>query len=381
MRVQVIHSRYLSGPVSGENRVVEDEVRLLEQAGHQAQLWAPETEDVHGLGLLRSGARAIWSMPATSQLRNIVRDFRPDIIHFHNLYPALSPAVLRAARNEGVVVVVTLHSYRLLCLPATFVRDGVVCEDCLGRTPWPGVLHGCYRGSKLASSAIAGSITLHRWLGSFDRPKLYLTVSSFLRDKYIEAGWPSDRLRVKSNFAWPSQRRVGAGEYFLYLGRLAPEKGVMTLIRAWAQVKAPLLVVGDGPQRTELQGVATPGISFLGTLPPEDVGNVLQKARALLVPSEWFEGQPRAILEAYASGVPVIASRIGGLPEVVHDGVSGLLVPPSRPDAWSGAVRQLLSDAEAQRLGDGAWNLWSTRYRPEHGVRELEAAYQTAMSL
>ena len=174
---------------------------------------------------------------------------------------------------------------------------------------------------------------MHRTLGSFDRPTLYVAVSEFVKRKYVEAGWSADRISVKSNFAWPSRRREGPGEYFLYLGRLSPEKGVSTLLEAFEELPAaPLLVVGDGPQADQLHTItSSPSVTFRGAVSPSEVDSLLRRARALLVPSVCYEGQPRAILEAYAAGVPVVASDIGGLPESVVDGVTGLLVPPGRP--------------------------------------------------
>ena len=379
MRILILHSRYLSGAVSGENRVVDDETRLLREAGHQVRLWNPAPE-TSGLQLLRAGMKTIWSTSAVTKVRELIRQTRADIVHCHNLFPELSPAILREASSRAAVVM-TLHNFRSLCLPATFVRDGRVCQDCLGRLPWPGVVHACYRGSRTGSAVLASSLSLHRTLGTFDRTTLYLAVSEFVRRKHAEAGWADDRISVKSNFAWPSTRRAGPGEYFLFLGRLSPEKGISTLLDAFAELPAPLLVVGDGPQADELRAMtSSASISFRGSVSPSEAHGLLRHARALLVPSICFEGQPRAILEAYAAGVPVVASDMGGLPETVVDGVTGLLVPPNSPRLWTRAVERLLEDAEAERLGDGAWQRWHERYTPERGLGGLESAYERALS-
>ena len=189
MNVLILHSRYLSGQTSGENRVVEDEAELLRDAGHDVHVWAPSPTEFSPLGLARIGGRAVWSRAAVKEVRRLVRTRRVDVVHCHNLFPMLSPAVLSAAANEGSAVLMTLHNYRFMCLPSTFLRDGVVCEDCLGRLPWPGVLHRCYRDSSFASGALASSLTLHRGLGTFNQVHAYLAVSGFLRDKYIRAGF------------------------------------------------------------------------------------------------------------------------------------------------------------------------------------------------
>ncbi|MDP9233048.1 MAG: glycosyltransferase, partial [Actinomycetota bacterium] len=211
MRVLLLHSRYLSGPASGENRVLEDETRLLREAGHDVGVWAPEPEVGGSVATARAGASAIWSRGAARHVRDLVRRRRIDVVHVHNLFPTLSPAVLRAARAAGAAVVVTLHNYRLMCLPANFLRDGRPCEDCLGRFPWPGVVHRCYRGSALGSATLAASLGVHRRAGTFDAVSRFLAVSEFVRVKHVQGGIDPERIRIKPNFTRPTERRTGAG--------------------------------------------------------------------------------------------------------------------------------------------------------------------------
>jgi glycosyltransferase involved in cell wall biosynthesis len=381
VRVLILHSRYLSGAASGENRVVEDESRLLREGGHDVRVWAPEP-DVRGpLGEVRTAASAVWGAAAARRVRAMVRRLRAEIVHVHNLFPVLSPAVLRSARGAGASVVVTLHNYRLLCLPANLLREGLVCEACVGRVPWRGVVHRCYRGSTAGSAVLASSLVLHRAVRSFDAVSRFLAVSEFVRRRYVQAGIGAGRISVKANFAWPVEPRRGPGEYFLYLGRLSSEKGVDTLVRAWEGVSgdARLLVVGDGPEAEALRRLAPSHVEFRGQIPPDEVASVLSRARALMVPSRWYEAAPRSIVEAYAAGVPVVASDIGALPEAVLDGASGRLVPPDRPEAWAEAVG--LMDAEASmRLGKGAYRLWRERFGPGPGLEALVEAYRSALA-
>lgn len=382
MRILILHSRYLSGAASGENRVLEDETRLLTQAGHEVSVLAPTPSETGGaLDLVRTAVGAVWSASAAKEVTSTIRAGKPDVVHCHNLFPALSPTVLRAAAASGRPVVMTLHNYRLACLPATLLRDGRICQDCVGRVPWPGVLHRCYRGSRAASAVLATSITLHRKVHSFDKVSAFFAISRFVRDKHIEAGLPGDRIIIKPNFAWPTEQRVGAGEYFLYLGRLTPEKGVSTLIRAWRDAPAPLLVVGEGPEEEALRRLAPSSVEFHSTVSPESVPTLLRGARALLVPSLWYEGFGKVVVEAYASGVGVLASHIGALPEVVEHGVSGLLLPPDDVEAWQRAAWQLMDDEVSIRLGKAGFATWESRYHPEIGMRDLERAYETAIDL
>ncbi len=372
MRVLVLHSRYLSGTSSGENRVVEDEVELLRAAGHEVRLWAPSPEDGGGASRLRLGARAVWSRPAVREVERLAGELRPDVVHVHNLYPLLSPAVLRTA---AAPVVMTLHNYRLLCLPATFLRDEAACEDCLGALPWRGVVHRCYRGSAAGSAALAASLGVHRRAGTFRHVAAFLAVSEFVRDKHVEAGMDATRIRVKPNFVAPMPRREGPGRDFLYLGRLSAEKGLDRLVSRWRELPGRLVVVGDGPDRAKLEAAAPDTVEFRGAVPPDHVGEYLARARALVLPSICYEGAPRTVVEAYAAGVPVIANRHGALPSVVSEDVTGLLVDPASPDGWRDALARLGDDATAERLGEGAFANWRSRYSPDQGLADLEAAY------
>jgi glycosyltransferase involved in cell wall biosynthesis len=379
MRVLILHSRYLSGDASGENRVVRDEAKLLADGGHAVRVYDPSPTRAHGMRLITTAIDAVWSMEGSKVARDLIRGFRPDIVHCHNLFPMLSPAVVRTCHSEGIPVVITMHNYRLMCLPSTFLRDGRVCEDCIGRAPWPGVIHRCYRQSLPGSATIATSLLLHRSLRTFEYVSLFLAVSPFVREKHIEAGLRADRIRVKSNFTWSVPRREGTGRNFLYLGRLSPEKGVTTLVRAWADVGADLVVVGDGPDADELRAEAPSSVRFAGPLPGDDVVDLIREARAVLVPSVWYEAQPRVILEAYAAGVPVIASRIGGLPDLITEGESGLLVAPGDRTAWAEAANRLLNDEEAVLFGEGAYRLWQERFSPARGLVALEEVYREAV--
>jgi glycosyltransferase involved in cell wall biosynthesis len=357
--------------------VVADEARLLREAGHRVEVVDPAVEG--WTGALRAAGGVVWDPGRTSEVRRLVRGLRPDVVHVHNLFPALSPAVIRAAAEEGVPVVMTLHNFRLLCLPATFLRDGRVCEDCLGRrVPWPGLVHGCYRGSRLASAPYLASLALHRSTRTFDRIRRFVAVSGFVRAKHAEAGIPVERIAVKPNFAWPVRRREGPGTFFLYLGRLSAEKGVDTLLAAWRPESGRLLVAGDGPGAARLRARAGAGVEFLGMVPAERARELVADARAVLIPSRCYEAFPRVVVEAYAAGVPVVASRIGALPEVVEDGATGLLASPDDPATWTEALERLMDDELSLRLGEGAYRAWAERYTPQANLRQLEAIYREA---
>ena len=377
MRILVLHSRYLSGAVSGENRVVDDELRILREAGHDVLAWQPSVApDASSLHL---AAAAVWSRAAAREVRTIVRERRPEIVHVHNLFPRLSPGVLRAVPS-GTPMLMTLHNFRLMCLPATYLRDGKICEACAGRVPWRGVVHACYRGSRGASGALGTSLALHRAIRTFAKVDLFLAVSRFVRDKHVDAGFDPQRIRVKSNFALPSERRTGPGGPVLFLGRIDHQKGLDVVLRALPR-GSELLVAGDGPEREGLEPRANRATTFLGSVDPSGVSDLLRGARALVVPSRWYEGQPRVILEAFAAGVPVLASRIGGLPELVEHDVNGYLVEPDDGGGWAEALERMADDETSLRLGAGAYRTWERRFTPEIAIRELEDAFSAARAL
>lgn len=381
MRILLVHSPYLSGSASGENRVVEDEAALLRSAGHDVWRYSPEPR-VEGVGdRIRSGTSAIWSARASRTIRDSVEQHRIEVVHVHNVFPTLSPAVLRAAHTAMAATVMTLHNFRQMCLPANLLRDGHVCEDCVGHLPWRGVIHRCYRGSVAGSAVLTTALAIHRGLGTFDDVSRYLAVSGFVRDKHLEIGLNPERVAVKPNFAWPVTARSGPGEYFLFVGRLAREKGVDTLLDAWARGEPPgrLLVVGDGPERDKLRAAAPPGVEFRGQVPSDEVPSILRDARALMVPSRWYEAAPRSITEAYAAGVPVIASRIGALPEAIDEGQNGLLAEPDDPRSWAETAARLADDGESKRLGQGALRAWQERFTPYRGLELLLAEYEAAI--
>lgn len=377
MRILIAHSYYQSGSASGENQVVQDEFQLLQQAEHSVELFAPYLNEPGPEQRLSAGLNLLSGHRILDRFDACLEKHRPDIVHFHNLFPGLSPVALRRAKLIGAKVVVTLHNYRLACLPGTFYRNGRICEQCKTKAPWRGVIHSCYRDSTLASLALATSLTFHRSTHSFDKVDRFLAVSEFVKQKHIEIGIGSDRIRVKPNFAWPMSRRQGPGEFFLYLGRLTKEKGVDLLTELAPRLQLPIVVAGDGPELQRLRQQATSNAHFLGRVDAHQARALIAKARALIITSRWFEGSPRTITEAYAAGVPVVATDIGPMRTLVNDGITGKLVGDQRPvETWLQVLGSLASDGESETLGENAYKLWETEYSPQIALRALEEIYE-----
>ncbi|MBC7272041.1 MAG: glycosyltransferase, partial [Streptomyces sp.] len=233
MHVLVVHNRYASAQPSGENKVVDQEVALLREGGHRVEVFERRSDDIAARSLPGKATVPLlvpWNPAVRRELTARLRADRPDVVHVHNVFPLLSPAVLAACADAGVPAVATLHNYTQVCPPGTLQRDGRPCAECVGSTPLPAVRHGCYRGSRLATVPLAVSLSVNRrrWWSGVRR---FLCISAAQRDVLVRSGMPSERLAVKHNFVPdPQARRTGAGEHLLYLGRLAEPKGVRLLM-------------------------------------------------------------------------------------------------------------------------------------------------------
>jgi len=379
LRVLIAHNAYQQW--GGEDSVVEAESALLTAHGHVVERYIRHNNDVGQLSLPQLALQTLWSPRTLADLADLKARFRPDVIHVHNTLPLLSPAVFWAAHRIGVPVVQTLHNFRWACPQAMFVREGKVCEDCLGRVPWRGVMHACYRGSRAQTAVVAATLTLHKALGTpHKKVDRFIALNEFCRSKMIEAGLPADRIVIKPNFVdAPQQPQWTERVQGLYLGRLTAEKGVGHLMSAWPEVGAaqPLKVVGGGDLEARVR--ATAGVDYLGFKSAAEVAGILAGVAYMVVPSVWYEGFPRTIVEAYAAGVPVVASRIGSLAEVVVDGETGLLFNPGDEADLAAKLRWAESHpAEMVVMGRKARQLYEQRYSPDQNLRQLLDIYRDA---
>lgn len=331
MRVKVLQCHNLYQLPGGEDRVVEDEAALLTEHGHEVVQYTRHNDEVDQTGKLSLALGTIWSRQTQRHLRDLVRREKPDIAHFHNTLPLMSPSAYYAVRAEGVPVVQTLHNYRLACPKATFLRDDQVCEACLHkRIKWPAVMHACYRDNRSATAALSAMLTVHgSVLGTYRKQvDAYIACSSFSAEKMIVSGLPADRVHIKPNFVnHDPGPGTGTGGYALFLGRLSPEKGIKVLLDTWNILgnDIPLRIVGKGPLEDDVARY-TRGKSHIqhqAYVDNEELERILREAACMVLPSMSYEGFPKVIVEAYSHGLPVIATDVGAMTCTVVEGVTG----------------------------------------------------------
>jgi len=393
LRVLVVHNRYRSGQPSGEDHVVDQELALLTDAGHHAEMFERRSDDIAAMSLARRAAvplRVPWNRAVRAELTEALRADRPDVVHLHNTFPLLSPSVLAACADAGVPVVATLHNYLQVCPSGTLFRDGQVCTDCTGqRLPLSGVRHGCYRGSSLATVPLTINLVANRnrWWSGISR---FFCISDAQRKILIESGMPARRLAVKHNFvADPGVRRDGSGEHVLYLGRMNAEKGVALLMAAWDRIAAaggvglPLVLAGAGPLDEEVAAWARDraDVRFLGLRTKAECRELTARAAAVAAPSTWLEAFGLVVVEAMAAGVPTVAAAHGAFVELVEDGVTGLLHRPGDADSLAECLRRVVAAPERNReLGEAARRRYEKDFTSSVGLDNLVAGYRAAIA-
>ena len=388
LSVLCVHNRYIQP--GGEDQVFESETQLLAENGVRVEKVEEQTAYPGGLvRKIEAAVDCVWSRSWHQKFKTILRNTRPDVVHIHNFFSVISPSVYYACKEEGVPVVQTLHNYRLACPAASFYRDGKICEECLDRGPFHAVRYGCYRDSKLATAALAAMLEVHRrkntWTEMVD---CYIALTEFAREKLIQGGLPAEKIRVKPNFVLPDPGpRAGNGDYALFVGRLVDLKGVGTLIKAWSKLPAPiaLVIAGDGPFRPEMEKLIADlkltNVDYRGRLSRQQTLATMKGARFLMFPSEWYEGFPVTIAEAFACGVPVLASRLGSMQEIVENRRTGLHFTAGDPADLAEKVRWAWSHPEeTSTMGLAARAEFEAKYSAKQNFGMLTEIYESVVS-
>ncbi|MBM4233086.1 MAG: glycosyltransferase family 4 protein [Gammaproteobacteria bacterium] len=397
MKILLVHNYYRGKSPGGEDVVVNSECDLLRSAGYEVQTYTrsnDEMDENSWLDRLRVVASLNGFNSSHRDLMSLVQAQRPDIVHVHNTFPLVGEALFDLCRQLSIPTVQTIHSFRPSCLAATHYRDGAICEQCSPGRYAPGVRFACYRGSWLASQVVAraqaSSARRHRDGRGADR---YVLLSDFAAARLAGTAFPVDRVRVRPNFVTipPGTEPASgvsvsrAGRYAVFAGRIAREKGVRTLIGAWEGLRdMPLRIIGDGPAMAEIRAEATRRqlpIEFMGFQSRASSLTIVREAALQVVPSEWFEGMPLVILEAWALGVPLVVSRVGGCAELIGCDERGLGFRAGDEADLVGQVRRLWADeSKARQLAVAGQARYLERHTPDRGLASLLAIYQEIIS-
>ncbi len=335
---------------------------------------------------LSTSARIIWSRSAAQGMASVVDAFQPDVVHLHNIYHQLSPSILRPVAAAGIPAVLTAHDYKLVCPTYRLLSHGSLCDACVGGRVWEATRRSCQGGSRSASALLSIESGLHRWLRAYGPVQRFIAPSRFLADQLRRGSVFPGRVRQLNNYvdAISLPPRNGAGDGFVSIGRLSAEKGVDTVIQAVGLVpQATLTVAGEGPAREELealaQRVAPDRVHFVGHVGAEQVAALNHGARAAVLAARWHENMPLSVLETMAAAVPMILTHLGGLPELVSDGVDGLIVPPDDPPALARALSRLQADSSAAiAMGQAARKKMLDRFGVSAHLERLFELYAEA---
>ena len=393
MRVVLVHNRYRSAAPSGENRVVDQEAVALANLGHQVTRFERCSDEIERWPRAKQAslpARVVWSRDAHRGLGAVLRELRPDVVHVHNTFPLLSPAVLYACRDAAVPIVATIHNYKLACASGDFFRNGSVCHDCADGLPVPAVLHGCYRGSRAATAPVALAMSAHRraWRSLVSA---YVLISAAQRDLLAGLSLASDRVFVRHNLIPRRNAPAVAREpSVVYAGRLDEAKGLRLLMAGWDCYRAAagdtglrLVIAGAGPLEREVTAWALtrPCVEVVGQLGSEQCSELISRARAVLLPSAWEETFGLVAIEAMALGVPPVASGHGSFPELITPEVDGVLFRPGDPAALARAVADVQAYPERfENYGEQARKTYEQRFDPQRSAEQLLEIYRFAIT-
>ncbi|HUI52113.1 MAG TPA: glycosyltransferase family 4 protein [Terriglobales bacterium] len=388
MRILFAHNRYrMQG---GEDLAAQVEMELLRSFGHATELLEVDNKEIAGVGgTMKAALGTVYSRASKKRLEERIAAFQPDVVHVFNFFPLLSPSIHHACWEAGVPVIQKISNFRLICPGALLMREERVCEECLGKFfPWPGIRHACYRESRAGSAVVAAMIATHRLLGTWEKAvDGYIARTRFSRAKLVEGGLPAEKISIIPSFAPdPGPLQSSSGRFALFAGRLSPEKGISTMLDAWERLNGAgirLKIAGEGPLKEEVQCRANGNggnVEYLGALPRGQVQSLLGEAAFLVFPSTCYENFPLSIVEAFASGVPVVASGLGAMAEIIEHGRTGLLFSAGDVEDLTAKIEWAASHpAEMTKMRGEARAAYLSQYTPERNYELLISLYQRAI--
>ena len=395
LHILMLHNRYQYA--GGEDSSTKAEIEILRQARHKVTLIEEHNDRIKEFSILdklQLFFTTAWNPQSYREMRSRLQQLQPDLLHVQNFFPLFSPSVHAAAKSLHVPTIQHLRNFRLTCLNSYLFREGKVCEACVGKNPWRGVVKRCYKDSLPASLGVWNMITYNRWRKTWLRDvDAFIVPSRFAAEKLIEIGIPGDRLYIKPNVTSDplddqSITPLPDRPTFLYIGRLSPEKGVMTLLQAWntlAVSEWKLEIVGDGQQRKELEKYIIENhltnVNFQGYQPTTKVIEMIKKATVVVVPSLWYETFGRVVIEAFACGRGVLVSKLGALAELVTEGETGFLVNPHDLYAWIEALKWCGNNlVEMTRICRKCRQAYLQYYTPKVNYQQLLEIYRCVIN-
>lgn len=378
MRVLQVHCTYQYA--GGEDSVVAAEKVLLEENG----VTVDDLNFSNVGGALKKVIQAPYNLQSFKIAKKKIEEFRPDIIHIHNLHFAASASVIFAIEKSGVPYVQTLHNYRLICPSAILFNDGKLFLDSIKQKfPWSAVKAGVYRNSKLLTAWVAFAIKMHQWLGTWKKASKYIVLTEHAKQIFLDAniGMTENQITVKPNFSTSKyQPSVIPSGDFLFMGRLSEEKGISVLLDAFSTLPYRVKIAGDGPLKQMVIDFCSrhENMEYVGSLNRDQVFPYLASGIALIFPSTWYEGMPMVLIEALASGLPVIASKIGAMKEMIIPGYNGIHFESGNAESLKRAVEEFMSTDEMKRkeYRTNAYNSYIDNYTPEKNAEHLLSIYR-----
>jgi len=333
---------------------------------------------------LKMSAKVVYSFEARNKIKRLVNDWRPDIAHVHCIYHHLSPSVLGALKKEGIPTVMTAHDLKVACPAYKMLNTQGICERCKNGNLTYMLKYCCIHESLSVSALVMIESAVQKLFKLYKKNLDRIVVpSNFYREKLIEWGWSPEQLAYIPNYIRPNQYtpKYSPGDYLFYFGRLAPEKGLETLIHAAKQAGVRLLIAGTGPHEEKLKSLATDShsqIEFLGFCSGETLHDLIRGSRAIVLPSEWYENAPISLLESFACGKIVIGANIGGIPELLTDGATGYLFKSGDKDDLINIIESVygLEDSVIESMGKHAREYVSNNYTPERYVEDMTSLYR-----
>ncbi|GAA3449351.1 glycosyltransferase [Dactylosporangium matsuzakiense] len=380
MKVVVAHNRYASGQPSGENVIVDAEIAQLGAAGVTVLPFLRSSDEI---GTFSKAQKVLLPLApirggdSQRALATLLEREKPDVLHLHNPYPLLSPAVVKTAHAHGVPVVHTVHNYRQVCAPGLYFRDGHICTECRGKTfPTPAVAHACYRGSKAQSAVMAATLAYHR--STWKQVDRFIALTDRIATHLVDFGIPAERITVKPNGIPDTGAANAPGDGFLFAGRLSPEKGLALVLDAWSRhddgALGPLRIAGDGELRPRAEAAAATrsDVTYLGPLDNAGVRAEIARAACVIAASTWHDVLPTIILEALSGGRPVLVTDRGGMPYLT--GNAGWVVEPE-PAALADGLAKARAGAVA--LAPVARARYESEFAPDVLTERLIEVYRT----